>query len=101
VMGSLDKELIRQVIHRNRNQIRYCYETQLTRYPKLAGKVAVKFVISATGSVVSSQIAQSTVNNGELETCIAGRVHTWIFPKPRAGRLSTSPYPFILKKSGK
>jgi len=54
VMGSLDKELIRQVIHRNRGQIRYCYESQLTRFPKLHGKVSVKFVISASGSVASS-----------------------------------------------
>jgi len=100
VMGSLDKELIRQVIHRNRNQIRYCYESQLTRYPKLSGKVAVKFVISATGSVVSSNIAQSTVNNHELETCIAGRVQTWIFPKPKGGGVVIVTYPFILKQSG-
>jgi len=100
VMGSLDKELIRQVIHRNRNQIRYCYESQLTRYPKLAGKVAVKFIISAAGSVVSSNIAQTTVNNHELETCIAGRVQTWIFPKPKGGGVVIVTYPFILKQSG-
>ncbi|MFZ5470738.1 MAG: adventurous gliding motility protein GltG, partial [Myxococcota bacterium] len=53
VMGSLDKELIRQVIRRNIGQIRFCYESQLTRYPKLSGKVAVKFVISGNGSVAS------------------------------------------------
>ncbi len=47
VMGSLDKELIRQVIHRNRGQIRYCYESELTSHPNLKGKVAIKFVISA------------------------------------------------------
>ena len=100
VMGSLDKELIRQVIHRNRNQIRYCYESQLTRFPKLSGKVAVKFVISASGTVASSQVAQSTVSNAELETCIAGRVQTWIFPKPKGGGVVIVTYPFILKQSG-
>src|SRR5690606_11164354 len=63
VMGSVDKELIRQVIHRNRGQIRYCYESQLTRYPKLAGKVAIKFVITAQGTVASSVVSQSTANN--------------------------------------
>jgi TonB family protein len=100
VMGSLDKELIRQVIHRNRNQIRYCYESQLTRFPKLSGKVAVKFVITASGTVTSSQVAQSTVNNSELETCIAGRVQTWVFPKPKGGGVVIVTYPFILKQSG-
>jgi TonB family protein len=100
VMGSLDKELIRQVIHRNRNQIRYCYESQLTRYPKLSGKVAIKFVITASGTVASSQVAQSSLNNSELDNCIAGRVQTWIFPKPKGGGVVIVTYPFILKQSG-
>jgi TonB family protein len=100
VMGSLDKELIRQVIHRNRGQIRYCYESQLNRFPKLNGKVAVKFVISASGSVVSSDVAQSTANNADLETCVASRVRTWIFPKPKGGGVVVVTYPFIFKQSG-
>jgi len=100
VMGSLDKELIRRVIHANRNQIRYCYESQLTRFPKLAGKVTVKFVISAAGTVASSQVASSTAGNAELETCVAGRVHTWLFPKPKGGGVVIVTYPFIFKPSG-
>jgi TonB family protein len=100
VMGSLDKELIRQVIHRNRNQIRYCYESQLQRYPKLNGKVAVKFVISASGAVASSSVAQATTNNAELETCVAGRVRTWMFPKPKGGGVVIVTYPFLFKQSG-
>ncbi|HEX8701642.1 MAG TPA: adventurous gliding motility protein GltG [Myxococcaceae bacterium] len=100
VMGSLDKELIRQVIQRNRGQIRFCYESQLTKYPKLSGKVAVKFVINAEGSVVSSSVAQSTAGNAELETCVAGRVRTWLFPKPKGGGVVVVTYPFIFKASG-
>jgi TonB family protein len=100
VMGSLDKELIRQVIHRNRSQIRYCYESQLTRFPKLNGKVQVKFVISASGTVASSSVMQSTANNSELEQCVAGRVRTWIFPKPKGGGVVVVTYPFNFKQSG-
>jgi TonB family protein len=100
VVGSLDKELIRKVIHANRGQIRYCYESQLTRFPKLDGKVAVKFVISAEGTVSASQVVQTSVNNAELETCVAGRVRTWVFPKPKGGGVVVVTYPFIFKQSG-
>lgn len=100
VMGSLDKELIRKVIHANRSQIRFCYESQLNRYPKLEGKVAVKFVISASGAVATSSVAQSSVSNAELEACVAGRVRTWVFPKPKGGGVVVVTYPFIFKQSG-
>ncbi|MDP3231532.1 MAG: adventurous gliding motility protein GltG [Myxococcales bacterium] len=100
VMGSLDKELIRKVIHANRSQIRFCYESQLNRYPKLEGKVAVKFIISASGAVASSSVAQSSAGNAELEACVAGRVRTWVFPKPKGGGVVVVTYPFIFKQSG-
>ncbi len=100
VMGSLDKELIRQVIHRNRGQIRFCYESQLNRFPKLNGKVAVKFIIKEDGTVASSSVAQSTAGNAELENCVAGRVRTWLFPKPKGGGVVVVTYPFIFKQSG-
>lgn len=100
VVGSLDKELIRQVIRRNRNQVKYCYELQLQRNPKLAGKVSIKFVITADGTVASSQVASSTVNNAELETCVAGRVRAWEFPKPKGGGVVVVTYPFVFNQSG-
>ncbi|RJS19331.1 hypothetical protein DRW03_23590 [Corallococcus sp. H22C18031201] len=100
VMGSLDKELIRQVIQRNRGQIRFCYESLLNRFPKLGGKVAIKFIISANGSVASSNVAQSTAGNAELETCVAGRVRTWKFPEPKGGGSVIVTYPFNFKQAG-
>lgn len=100
VIGLLDKELIRKVIRSNRAQIKYCYESQLNLFPKLNGKIAVKFVISPAGSVSSSSVAQSTVGNAELEACVAGRVQAWIFPKPKAEGQVIVTYPFIFAQSG-
>ncbi|WPB73742.1 adventurous gliding motility protein GltG [Archangium violaceum] len=100
VSGSLDKELIRQVIQRNKSQIKYCYESLLNRFPKLGGKVSVRFIIASEGNVISSSVAQSTAGNSELEQCVAGRVRTWSFPKPKGGGSVTVTYPFIFKAAG-
>ncbi len=100
VMGALDKQLVSKVIRANRNQIRYCHEYQQQKVPSLSGKVAVKFVVSAEGTVTTSMIAQSTVGNSELEACIAGRVRTWKFPKPKGGGIAVVTYPFFFATEG-
>jgi TonB family protein len=100
VQGSVDKELIRQVIHRNRQQIRYCYEAQLTRFPKLEGKVAVTFVIGPEGTVQQARTASSTVSNPELESCLVARFKSWQFPKPKGGGIAQVTYPVVLTQSG-
>lgn len=96
----LDKNLIREVIHSHRGQIRYCYEEAMTRNPSLQGKVRVRFVIGSDGAVPSAQVAESTVGHAGLEQCVASRVGTWRFPKPRTGSQVVVLYPFLFKPSG-
>jgi hypothetical protein len=99
VQGSLDKELIRQVIHRNRQQIRYCYEQELIKNPKLEEKVAVSFVIGPDGHVQMAK-AKGVTHNDELEGCLASRFKSWEFPKPKGGGVVQVTYPVLLKQSG-
>ena len=40
------------------------------------------------------------MNNAELETCVAGRVRTWVFPKPKGGGVVVVTYPFIFQQAG-
>jgi TonB family protein len=100
VQGSLDKELIRKVIRDHRDQIRFCYESQLQRYPKLAGKVAVKFLITANGTVAVASVSQSTTGAPALDSCVVTKVKTWLFPKPKGGGVVTVNYPFNFKMAG-
>ena len=93
-MGSLDRSLIHKVVRANRGQVRWCHEYQLQEFPSLQGRVTVKFVIAPTGTVATSTVAQSTVNNSALEACLAGRVRTWKFPKPKGGGVVIVTYPF-------
>ncbi|MDP1829803.1 MAG: DUF2330 domain-containing protein [Archangium sp.] len=85
VQGRYDPELLKKVVHANRGQLRYCYELALTTNPALAGRVVFSFEISPGGVVTASSIATATLPDEAAKACMAGRVRTWIFPKPRDG----------------
>ena len=101
VLGSLDVSVVQRVIDANRQPIRYCYEVASRNGSAFRAKVAVKFVISAAGTVVGARVAQSTVNDAELETCILSRVKSYQFPKPRGGGVVIVTYPIIFGPAGK
>ncbi len=102
VRGSLSKEVIRRVIRRHLNEVRFCYEQQLRQRPDLEGRVSVKFIISPTGSVQSSvaEPARSTLTDSSVQSCIAGAVRRWTFPSPEGGGIVIVTYPFMLNSTG-
>ncbi len=99
VMGALPMEVIKKVIDENKAQIRYCYELELQRNQSLEGRVAMKWVIAATGSVATVKVKESTINNPNVENCIANKIKTWRFPPPAGGGIVEVNYPFIFKSS--
>jgi hypothetical protein len=100
VTGSMDPELIRRVVRSHHDQLKYCYDNALTKNPKLTGKVSVRWIITEAGTVASSNVVNSTTNTPDLDRCIAGRVLTWIFPKPKGGGVAVVTYPFVFKQAG-
>lgn len=93
--GSLDKELIRNVIQQRIVEVKKCYEVELEKNKALAGRVMVHFMIGVDGKVTDSQVEESTLHSPPAERCIADAVKTWEFPKPKGGTVSVS-YPFVL-----
>jgi TonB family protein len=96
VKGSLSKEVIRRIVHRHINEVKFCYEKQLAQRPDLAGRVAIKFIISGTGAVQMAAVASSTLGNAQVENCIAQAVRRWTFPQPEGGGIVIVTYPFQL-----
>jgi Ca-activated chloride channel family protein len=100
VRGSLDREVIRRVVRRNINQVRFCYERELAARPGLAGDVNTQFIISADGKVQGSAIATSTLGNARVETCITQAIRGWQFPSPSGGGIVVVDYPFTFSGGG-
>lgn len=95
IMGTLDKGLIDAVIKRNMNQLRYCYQRELTRNETLAGKITVKFVIAKDGTVSSATTRSTTMANPAVEDCLNGRFMKFLFPEPAGGGIVIVSYPFV------
>jgi len=102
VLGAIDKELIRRVIQEHASQIRYCYEQELQRDPKLEGKVVVRWIINGDGHVSNPQVdgGGTTLSNDAVHRCMMDRIQSWEFPKPKGGGIAVITYPWILRASG-
>jgi len=99
VRGSLDKEIIRRIIRRHINEVKYCYQVELQANPNLYGRVVVQFTIAATGQVVVSQVQSSTLSNPRSRAAL---------PRLSVGGCSRSPrarhrhrlLSFVLRSAG-
>jgi TonB family protein len=100
VIGGLDKDVIAKVIRRHQNEIKYCYETELSKDPDLAGKVAVAFTIDPTGAVSEATVTESTLNNPTAERCMLSRIRRWKFPEPKGGGVVAVTYPWLFSPAG-
>ena len=99
VRGALDKEIIRRIIRRHLNEVKYCYAKELSAKPDLYGRLVIQFTIAGTGQVVMALVQSSTLKNRNVETCITRAVRRWLFPKPRGGGIVIVSYPFVLRAS--
>jgi hypothetical protein len=100
VRGALDKELIRRVIRRHLNEVRFCYEKALQNAPTLGGRVMVEFLIEPDGSVRASAARDSTLPDASVGACTAGAFLRWQFPTARGGGPILVHYPFDFVPGG-
>lgn len=98
VDGSLDPSVIAREIRSRLGAVKACYEAALKRNPNLSGKILLRFEVSSVGKVTSADIESDTLGDGEVSSCIKGRVQTWRFPAPQGGSVQFS-YPFIFQAS--
>ena len=96
----LSRDVIGRIIQRHWNEIKYCYESELSKDPNLYGKVAVLFIIGGDGGVADAQITQSTMGNQNVEGCMTNHIKRWKFPEPKGGGTVNVTYPWVFKPAG-
>ncbi len=96
--GVLDTNSIAKVVGRRKGAVKSCYEKQLKRNPKLAGKVKVQFTILESGRVGQARVVEDTTGDPAVGTCIANAMKRWRFPKPDGGSVTVA-FPFVFAPS--
>lgn len=96
IVGGLDKSVIDEYIRRHMNQIRYCYEREANASKQvMRGRVAMRFVISASGRVSQSGVEATSLGNANVERCLVGVIQRIVFPEPLGGGIVEVSYPFL------
>jgi Ca-activated chloride channel family protein len=99
VMGALSPDMLRRDVLRNMGQLRHCYEQALQRSPTLRGRIVVRFVVGPNGQVMGSTVAEDSMGDPSVGTCVANAVRTWTMPPPPDGAVVTVNYPFTFQPS--
>ena len=98
VDGDLDPNAVAKYVKARMASIKECYERELKRDPKLAGKLTISFTIETDGKISETYVESNSMGNKNVANCITGRIRSWRFPKPKGGSVTVA-YPFIFSPS--
>jgi TonB family protein len=102
VLGAIDTDAIAREIAKHRDEIKYCYEKEINaEHPDLAGRVGIRFVIGASGSVTTAGVSTTSLRNANTERCVVEVIRRIVFPPVRGGGIAEVTYPFVFKPSNK
>lgn len=97
--GHADLASITREIRSRRKAIAACYERALKQAPTLAGKLVVRFSITAAGTVSAADIDDDTLSAPEVGACVRALVLHWRFAPPAEAPVELS-FPFVFQAGG-
>ena len=96
VKGNISKGDVYKEINKHMGRIQLCYERELGKNPKLAGKINFEWTIKSNGRVSGVREKSSTLGSAKASKCIKGVIGKMKFVKPKGGDV-TIVFPFIFK----
>jgi TonB family protein len=97
--GHADLESITREIRGRRKAIAACYERALKQKPTLAGKLVVRFSITAAGTISAVDIDDDSLGAPEVGACVRGLILRWRFAPPAEAPVELS-FPFVFQAGG-
>ncbi|MET0287548.1 MAG: AgmX/PglI C-terminal domain-containing protein [Polyangiales bacterium] len=95
--GTVNSAEVMATLRAHGSEIQQCFFDTL-RGTTESARVAVRFVLDASGRVGNVSLGAGEVSSPEFGCCVVKRVAKWSFPKPEAGFVVVE-YPFSLRAS--
>jgi len=80
IRGALPQVDVERVVKARKGIYRACYQKELNRHATLAGKLSIKFTVSADGTVTSAVAGKQHSLGQEVESCITRNIERLKFP---------------------
>jgi hypothetical protein len=95
-------EQIKEVMVKNRDLFRLCYEKALSHDKSLRGQYIIKFVLDPKGGVKEAKgdLDRSEIKDSKMDECMAKTLKQLTFPASKRGMESTISYPFGFTPGG-
>jgi pSer/pThr/pTyr-binding forkhead associated (FHA) protein len=84
VLGSMDPNIIRQILLEHLPQFRYCYQRELDRADKFDSTIVLNFMIGASGHVTQASASNSSAPE-QVQGCVVNVLKGIVFPPPKGG----------------
>ncbi len=79
--GTINGEVVREVIRKNRKVLTYCYERALKRNSHLRGQLTVRWeILESQGLTKRVRVVKSNIGSREVHSCFVSRIRNLRFP---------------------
>lgn len=89
-----DRELVRFAFLVHATEVRACYDRAATTHHGAEGRVVYRVGIDPTGAAGSSCIVRASLDDTDVDRCMADLILTWKFPSPKSGGWALVDAPF-------
>ncbi len=94
--GAGDPATFSREVNAHLSALRVCYERALRRDASLAGRVVLRFTVTAAGTVADVSIDEASIADPAFRDCLMKAVSHWRFTAPSKGAIEIS-FPFIFQ----
>jgi len=79
--GTINGEVVREVIRKNRKVLTYCYERALKRNSRLKGQLTLRWeILESQGLTKRVRVVKSGLDSPEVHSCFVSRIRNLRFP---------------------